>query len=304
MRKREHRAEGFTLIELLVVIAVIAILIAILLPCLNRAREAGRRAKCMGNLRQMQVAWQTYADEHNGSMVNGAAWDEEKSGYPNGKPWMMVDSVAGSASNQAQADAMMRTGALAPYVGDVRVYRCPSRYSASLVPGWFPVRWFSNYGIVTPMNCLRPEPRATFTSIFLRWNGPSQVPVCLTKLSELHPPGAAMRMVFLDLGCPGFLLNGAIGAEDLVIGSGRKDRGWAEAPTGGSGPPIQHTNGTCTSFADGHVRYWRWKDPRTIEWGNVCLDYWRRGHQSPVPVHTPDPDNPDFIEFYRAIWAR
>ena len=39
-------------------------------------------------------------------------------------------------------------------------------------------------------------------------------------------------------------------------------QGWATF--GGTGPPIHHSNGTCTSFADGSVRYWKWKDPRTI----------------------------------------
>ncbi len=113
-----------------------------------------------------------------------------------------------------------------------------------------------------------------------------------------------MRMVFLDLPCPGFQLNGAIGAEYLVIGV-LKDRGWAGGgASAGCGPPVQHGNGTCASFADGHVRHWKWKDPRTIEWGNACLDYVQGSRAGPKPVHTPDPDNPDLIEFYRAIWAR
>ncbi len=47
------RTKGFTLIELLVVIAIIAILMAILMPALHRAREQGKRAVCLGNLKQM-----------------------------------------------------------------------------------------------------------------------------------------------------------------------------------------------------------------------------------------------------------
>ncbi len=48
---------GFTLIELLVVIAIIAVLMAILMPSLNRAREQGKRASCLSNLKQLQMAW-------------------------------------------------------------------------------------------------------------------------------------------------------------------------------------------------------------------------------------------------------
>jgi prepilin-type N-terminal cleavage/methylation domain-containing protein len=298
---------GFTLIELLVVIAMIALLAALLLPVLHSAREAARRAVCMGHLRQMQIAWQTYAESHDGLIVNGMPWWEEEGDPPNGKPWLIEGWPAGLASNQEDADAMMRTGALAPYAGDVRLYRCPSRYPPSFFApngtDWFNARWFSPYGIVTPMNCLTSAGRVQIESYFLKWYGPSRVPVCLTKLSQLHPPGAALRMVFLDVGSPAFVVNGGP-PDPYIMGGGMKQRGWAEAGSGGPGPPIQHSMGTTTSFADGHVQYWKWKDPRTVEWGKACLDYWRAGRPKPAPVHPPDPDNPDFLEFYRAIWAR
>jgi len=64
---------GFTLIELLVVIAIIAILMAILMPTLNRAREQGKRAVCLGNLKQLSLSWITYADDNDDRIVNGAA---------------------------------------------------------------------------------------------------------------------------------------------------------------------------------------------------------------------------------------
>ncbi len=58
-------ARAFTLIELLVVVAIIAILVSILLPALGRARQQGKQAVCLNNMRQMGIALLSYALEHN-----------------------------------------------------------------------------------------------------------------------------------------------------------------------------------------------------------------------------------------------
>jgi len=64
---------GFTLIELLVVIAIIAILMAILIPALNRAREQGKRAVCLNNVRSLTTAWVMYCDDFDGKLPKGYA---------------------------------------------------------------------------------------------------------------------------------------------------------------------------------------------------------------------------------------
>jgi len=67
---RRKNANGFTLIELLVVIVIIAILAAILFPVLAAAREAGRRASCLGNMKTLGVAVRMYCEENNGLTLN------------------------------------------------------------------------------------------------------------------------------------------------------------------------------------------------------------------------------------------
>lgn len=78
---------GVTLVELLVVIFIIGILMALLLPAVNRARESGRRAECQNNLRQFGVGFAEFAQTHNDALCSGA-FDWERDGAVTQVGWV------------------------------------------------------------------------------------------------------------------------------------------------------------------------------------------------------------------------
>ena len=123
MKKR-----GFTLIELLVVIAIIALLMGILMPALNAAREQARGIRCAANVRSLLFAWIMYKDEHDDQLVPGEAHANTGRSYSPAEPkcWVQTRQTNFSPDLIEQEKEGLRQGLLFTYMKNVSAYRCPS----------------------------------------------------------------------------------------------------------------------------------------------------------------------------------
>jgi prepilin-type N-terminal cleavage/methylation domain-containing protein len=124
--------KAFTLVEVLVVVAIIAMLVAILLPSLNRAREQARSAVCLANLRTLGVACHGYLLSERNKFCWGAVYPPNRALRPNEDPWGMVTYYfGGNSANGYPADKRPLNRYVQNTVhwgdkSDLRVYACPS----------------------------------------------------------------------------------------------------------------------------------------------------------------------------------
>lgn len=217
------RRRGFTLVELLVVIGIIALLISILLPALQKAKEAANRTACLSNQRQVVTAWMMYCDDWKDVMVNGHP-DRYNPAGGYYIPWVCGTGIPPGANpaTNGNAETAAKNGALYKYLKNPKVYHCAADEDGHYVS--YSINWYLNG---EPFNGVTP----------------------LKKRSQLRQTNDVF--VFIDendsreynLGSFGTTLEGSTS--------------WIDPPGD------WHSKGTVLSFADGHAEYWKWADRRT-----------------------------------------
>jgi prepilin-type N-terminal cleavage/methylation domain-containing protein/prepilin-type processing-associated H-X9-DG protein len=151
---RNVRRDGFTLVELLVVIAIIGILVALLLPAVQSAREASRRAQCMNNVKQMGLAMQNFEGVYKVFPTGGnQIWPDIEKYVTGGKPNGPATQGLGWAFQilpflEEQAVFDLKTTAQIQGVA-IKMYNCPSRRGPTQYIA-DPYAWLTDYAAAQP----------------------------------------------------------------------------------------------------------------------------------------------------------
>jgi prepilin-type N-terminal cleavage/methylation domain-containing protein/prepilin-type processing-associated H-X9-DG protein len=241
----DSNRSAFTLIELLVVIAIIAILAALLLPALARAKEKAWTVGCLSNLKQLETCWHLYAlDNQDLLPPNNSVM------YTSGTAWATNVSWCPDHANTDTNTTDLRSGVLFPYNTSVAIYHCPADKSTVLGAGGQPTSQLRNrsYNMSQSVNGY-PE--------YLMLPPPINAPLpAWKKFSQIRHPIPSQLFVFIDEH-PDTMLDSQFGNP---VGMPYYSVQWWDMPAD------RHNQGACLSFADGHVERWRWVVPKVVQY--------------------------------------